>query len=129
MAAEFDQIFARLRLILEKHAPALRVKENVANCYSLDAPIGPATVRAWGGKAKTDRIPVAWVEIGQSYVSFHVMGLYENPICQSMSKELQARMQGMTCFNFKKANEALFTELEDVTARGIAGFRKAGFIV
>jgi hypothetical protein len=128
MAAEFEQIFGRLRLMLQKHAGSLRVKEDSASCYSLDAPIGPATLRAWGGKAKTDRMPVAWVEIGKAYVSFHVMALYGNPICKSMSTQLQARMQGKTCFNFKKTDEALFKELDDVTARGIAGFRKAGFI-
>ncbi|HEY6229024.1 MAG TPA: hypothetical protein VI282_18035 [Verrucomicrobiae bacterium] len=129
MAAEFEQIFGRLRLILEKHVDSLGVKEDSADCYSLDAPIGPATLRAWHGKAKTDRMPVAWVQIGKAYVSFHVMALYANPLCKTMSKALQARMQGRTCFNFKKGDEALFAELEDITARGIADFRKAGFIV
>src|SRR5207247_5911869 len=46
------------------------------------------------------------------------------------SKELKARMQGKTCFNFKSCkscDEALFKELAQLTAQGIAGFRKAGF--
>ena len=56
------------------------------------------------------------------------MGVYGNTaLLDGMSKELKARMQGKTCFNFKSDDEALFKELEQLTVRGIAGFRKAGF--
>jgi hypothetical protein len=44
-----------------------------------------------------------------------------------MSKELKARMQGKTCFNSKNLDEALFMELEPLTAQAIAAFRKAGY--
>jgi hypothetical protein len=37
-------------------------------------------------------------------------------------------MQGKTCFNFKKNHDVLFRELEQLTARSIEDFRKAGFI-
>jgi hypothetical protein len=46
-----------------------------------------------------------------------------------MSNELKARMQGKSCFNFTSDDEVLFTELEQLTVRGVAGFRKAGFII
>ena len=129
MAAEFEVVFARLRSILHQHARALTVKEDTASCYSLDAPIGPATLRAWGGKARSERMPVAWAEIGKAYVSFHMMPLYgDSKLQQSLSPALKARMQGKTCFNFKKTDDALFDELAQLTARGISGFRKAGFI-
>ena len=129
MPSEFDALFARLRAILQKHAGTLSVKDDTPERYCLEAGIGPATQRAWGGKVKTPRIPVAWVEIGKAYVSYHLIGVYENAkLRDGMSKELKARMQGKTCFNFKKADEALFHELEHVTTEGIAGFRKAGFI-
>jgi hypothetical protein len=129
MAAEFEKVFGRLKLILQKHASALGVKEDSDKRYVLDAPIGPATLRAWGGKAKIDRIPVAWTQIGKGSVTFHLMSLDGSSPGKTMSKELQGRMQGKTCFNFKKPDEALFAELEDVAARGIAGFKQAGFIV
>lgn len=45
----------------------------------------------------------------------------------SMSPQLKARMQGKSCFNFKAMDEALFQELEKVTAEGFATSRKAGF--
>ena len=129
MPSDFELIFARLRAILQKHAGTLLVKENTPNCYCLEASAGPAAVRAWGGKVKKPMIPVAWVQIGKAYVSYHLMGVYGNAkLRDGMSRELKARMQGKTCFNFKTNDEALFQELEQLTKQGIAGFRKAGFI-
>ena len=129
MNSEFESIFIRLRGILQKHAGTLTVKDKGLAGYSLEGAAGPAAIRAWGGKVKRPVIPVAWVQIGKAYVSFHHMAFYGNAkLLDGMSKELKARMQGKTCFNFKKIDEALFKELEQLTVQGIAGFRKAGFI-
>ena len=74
-------------------------------------------------------MPVAWVQISKAYVSYHLMPIYGAPnLCASLSKELKARMQGKSCFNFKMQDEALFKELAQLTAHGITAFRKAGFI-
>jgi hypothetical protein len=129
MSTEFQSTFAKLRAILQKHGGTLRVKEDTPACYCLEGDTGPATLRAWGGKMKKRRIAVAWVQIGKAYVSYHLMGVYGNAALRDeMSKELKARMQGQTCFNFMSDDEALFNELEQLTVQGIAGFRKAGFI-
>jgi hypothetical protein len=129
MRADFETIFDKLRDILRKHRGALQVKEDSATCYCLTGNAGPAALRAWGGKLKKPQIPVAWVQIGKAYVSYHLMSIYgSGALRDSMSKELTARMQGKTCFNFKAADEALFEELDQLTARGIAGFKKAGFV-
>ena len=57
------------------------------------------------------------------------MGVYGNvKLLDGMSKELKARMQGKTCFNFKRHDDALFKELEQLTTRAVAAFKKAGFI-
>jgi len=129
MSTEFQSIFAKLRAILRKHGGTLRVKEDTPACYSLEGNAGPAALRAWGGKVKKPRIPVAWVQIGKEYVSYHLMPVYGNATLRDeMSNELKARMQGKSCFNFKSVDEALFQELEQLTVRGMAGFRKAGFI-
>jgi len=74
-------------------------------------------------------MPIAWVEIGQAYVSFHHMGVYGAPqLLKGVSKPLKARMQGKSCFNFTTVDEALFTELEALTVRGFDAFRNAGFM-
>jgi|ERR1043166_5215608 hypothetical protein len=78
MPADFDSLFTRLRAILQKHQAAWSVFEDSATCYSLAGKVGPATLRAWGGKLKRPVVPVAWVQIGKAYVSYHLMGLYGN---------------------------------------------------
>jgi hypothetical protein len=124
-ASDFQSVFAALRAILERHTRTLAVADDTPTRYCLEAPIGPATLKAWGGKAKRPTIPVAWAEIGKSYVSFHLMALGAAP--DVMSTPLRARLQGKTCFNFSKVDPALFEELETVTAKSIAAFRQAGY--
>jgi len=129
MKQEFEPVFIRLRKILQKHAATLAVKDDAPTCYCLEADAGPAALQAWGGKARRPMIPVAWVQVGKAYVSYHLMGVYGNiRLRDGMSKKLKARMQGKTCFNFKGNDEALFEELEQLTVQSIASFRKAGFI-
>lgn len=129
MAAEFDIVFARLKEILQKYSGSFTVKPDTNTKYGLYAAIGPATLKIWKGKMKKPAMPVAWIETGKAYVSYHLMGLYGNTaLLKGLSKELKARMQGKTCFNFKKPDEKIFQELDSLTAWSIDGFRKAGFI-
>jgi len=129
MSPEFQPVFARLRDILKKHAASFAVGRDTADHFGLNAPIGPATLQAWGGKRKSPTIPVAWVEAGKTYVSYHLMGVYGNPkLLDGFSKELRARMQGKSCFNFKSVDEDLFKELERLTNESLVGMRKAGYI-
>jgi len=125
MSKDFDAVFRDLRAILERQAATFSVSDDGPKRYCLDASIGPATVKSWGGKVKRKTIPVAWVEIGKAYVSFHLMGL--EAASSAMSPALKARLQGKTCFNFSKPEAALFEELEAVTVRSIAALRKAGY--
>jgi hypothetical protein len=127
--SEFNSIFAQLRAILQRNAGSLAVKEDSKDCFCLEAAPGPAALRAWGGKVRREKMPVVWVQIGKAYVSFHCMAFYMNPkLLEGMSKELKARMQGKSCLNFKSSDETLFKELEQLTVKGLAGFKKAGFV-
>ena len=128
MAAELQPIFGKLRAILKRNAPSFRVSEDSPDHYALDATPGPATLRAWGGKVKRPRIPVAWVEIRKTYVSYHLMGVAHPSVRETLSKQLEARLQGKTCFNFKTNDDALFRELDQVTHLGLSTFREAGFV-
>jgi hypothetical protein len=128
-ASKFLPMFIRLRGILEKHAGSFAVKSNTDDRYGLEAPTGPMTVKMWKGELKHAKIPVAWVEINKSYVSFHLMGVYGNPkLLAGCSKELLAHMQGKSCFNFKSVDEMLFKELEQLTASSLVAMKKAGFV-
>ena len=129
MPSEFESIFAQLRSVLQKHSGTLSVGEATSKAYSLTGRPGPATLKAWGGKIRKAMIPVAWVQIGKAYVSYHLMGVAGNPkLCNAMSAELKSHMQGKTCFNFKEADNELFVELDRLTSASITGLRSAGYI-
>ena len=124
-----EPVFTRLRDVLRAHAGSFSVNHDTAERYGLEAPVGPATLRAWGGKAKVAKIPIAWVELRKSYVSYHLMGIDGNSeLIAGLSKPLRARMQGKSCFNFAAVDEALFEELQGVTAASLRALKKAGFI-
>lgn len=117
---DFPAVFAALRAILLRHAGRLAVTEDSPTRFCLAGGHHP--------KHRTP-MPVAWVEIGKAYVSFHHMGVYAAPqLLKGGSKALKARMQGKSCFNFKTVDEPLFAELEELTVRGFAAFRRAGFM-
>ena len=129
MATEFDMVFASLKEILQKYSGPFTVKPDTHTKYGLYAAIGPATLKIWGGKMKKPAMPVAWIEIGKAYVSYHLMGIYGNTkLLEGLSKELKTRMQGKTCFNFKKIDEKIFGELDLLTAKSIEALRKSAFI-
>ena len=121
MNPEFGSIFLRLRAILQKHSGALTVTDDTPKRFCLAVTTHPHP-RLKGP------MPVAWVQIGKAYVSYHFMPVYGCPkLLDGYSKKLKERMQGKSCFNFKVVDEGLFKELEDLTVRGFAAFRQAGF--
>ena len=129
MSGTFQPVFARLRDLLQAHEGGFAVTHNTPDRYGLEAPVGPTTVKAWGGKLKTAKIPVAWVEIRKTYVTYHLMGVNANTkLIANLSKPLRARMQGKTCFNFTTVDDALLQELQTVTAESLRGLKKAGFV-
>ena len=120
MSAEFERIFLRLTEILRKHAGNMTIKDETPNRFCLIGGLHP--------KHKTP-MPVAWVEIGKAYVSYHLMPIYGCPrLLDGFPPKLKARMQGKSCFNFKVFDEGLFEELERLTLEGFAAFKKAGYM-
>ena len=129
MATDFDATFEALREVLRAHAAGLTVAADTPERFRLEATPGPATIAAWGGRARRPALPVAWVERGRAYVGFHLMGLDGHPtLAAGLSPALRARRQGKTCFNFRHPAEAPLAELAEVTAASIAGLRRAGFV-
>jgi len=69
------------------------------------------------------------VKIGKSYVSYHLMPVYVFPeLLNDISPELKKRMQGKSCFNFKKTEQNLFEELGVLTKCGFEKYQEAGYI-
>jgi hypothetical protein len=108
---DFHAVETRLRQILDPYRDQLTVSKEGPDGIVLELPGYEG--KPWGYVAAT--------RVGKSYASFHLMSVYDDPaLLGSLSPGLRKRMQGKTCFNFTKIDEALFEELADVTARGIA---------
>jgi hypothetical protein len=66
---------------------------------------------------------VAGTRVGKRYVSVYLMPVYASPeLAASISPALRARMQGKSCFNFTRVDDALFAELGELAARGIPAY-------
>jgi hypothetical protein len=120
MPGEFERVFERLTAMLRERGGNLTIKDESPKRFSLI-----------GGVHPTHRtpMPIAWVEVGKAYVSYHLMPVYGHPkLLEGYSAKLKARMQGKSCFNFKVCDEALFEELDRLTVEGFGAFRKAGFM-
>lgn len=120
MPKNFQEVFTALREILKRNAGKLVIAEDTANCFRLEGGTHPTRKKPF---------PIAWVAIEKNYVSFHHMGVYARPdLLKGISKNLKARMQGKSCFNFTSADPSLFAELEALTVRSFDAFRNAPFM-
>lgn len=107
---EFPAIFARLRSVLQPFAPNLRVTQDTQDSYALDAPASADfPMGLFFGK----------VEVRKNYVSYYLMPVYIFPdLLDGVSDALRKRMQGKSCFNFTRHDDALAAELARLTRAG-----------
>ncbi len=120
MADSFPDVFSALRGILQRHLGKLVVTEDTPRRYCLEGGLHPKHRKP---------MPIAWVEIGKNYVSFHHMGVYARPdLLGGVSAKLKARMQGKSCFHFTSVDEPLFAELEALTVHAFAAFQQLPFM-
>lgn len=71
----------------------------------------------WNEPGKREPAWFGAVQLKKNYVSCHLMPLYALPAMRDdVSAELLKRMQGKSCFNFKKVELELFDALEQLTA-------------
>lgn len=113
---DFPAVFEELKNILKPYAQNLTVKTDTADTYYLD---GPYSER-W-----KKELFFGSAQIKKNYVSFYLMPVYMYPeLLNDVSPELKKRMQGKSCFNFKKVEAELFRELEALTRSGAEKFKK-----
>ena len=69
------------------------------------------------------------VDIVKNYVSFHLMPVYIYPeLMRDMDPRLKKRMQGKSCFNFKKINNAELTALENLVVSSVKKYKETGYL-
>lgn len=108
MSDEFASIFAQLRELMLEAAPGMVVTDDTPTNLTLKTPWIEARTKepAWFG----------WIAIKKSYVAYHVMPLYTlSALNEAVPPSLEKRRQGKTCFNFKKADPALFDDIRALT--------------
>ena len=113
---DFLIVFEQLKSILQPYAKHLTVKTATPNTYYLDGP--------YSEKWKKELF-FGSAQIKKNYVSFYLMPVYMYPeLLKNISPELKKRMQGKSCFNFKKVEPVLFEELKDLTRQGVEKFKQ-----
>ena len=118
--ATANALFLRLAANFTPYQPPLLARTDAPGNLYLEAP--PST-------AHPDGFYFGAVKIGKRYVSFHLMPVYVHPnLLDGISPEPRRRMQGKSCFNFTRTDDALFAELERLTAAGFARFQEDGTI-
>jgi hypothetical protein len=107
---EFGRLFERFKSMLAPYAKRLHVSSDTPSMYGLD--MAP----------ESERAPSTWfagTRLGKRYVSYYLMPIYVQPsLLDGISPELRRRMQGKSCFNLTKVDEALLAELEALTKKG-----------
>jgi hypothetical protein len=121
MDSEFEAIFVSLRKTYGRYEKQCVVISDVPGKYYL----GTHEVRAKDGY----RTWFGGVEIKKNYVSAHLLPVYACPdLLDAISPQLRKRMQGKSCFNFKKLQPGLLEEFSTLVETGAERFRQKGWI-
>jgi hypothetical protein len=116
----FAKTFQELKKLVQSHAGYFDVQSDTEAEYILTGPMMPRWKKElWFGG----------VRVGRAYVSLHLMPVYMFPdLLKGVSAGLRARMQGKSCFNFKRVEPALFAEVDELLARCIERLHEEGIL-
>jgi hypothetical protein len=90
---------------------------------ALDEPGNVVLKTPWNEPGKEGPAWFGAVQLKKNYVSWHLMPLYALPsLRDGVPPDLQKRMQGKSCFNFKKVEPELLDKLERLTAECAAEY-------
>jgi hypothetical protein len=118
--ADFAPVFSALKDVMAAYAGELHVLSDEPRKFYL-----VTKSLSWRGG------PMYFGAViqGKAYVSYHLMPLYACPdLVKQVSPELKRRMQGKSCFNFRQRDEALLSELSELTKSGLERYRAKKFL-
>jgi hypothetical protein len=115
---QLPEVFVALKTILEPYAANLvLVKDEPDEFYLNLHHTRPDGYQYYFGSVK----------IKKNDVGYYLMALYFYPdLLESVSDALKKRLNGKTCFHFKKPEPELFAELKALTALCLQRFEKEG---
>lgn len=113
---DFSIVFEQLKNILKPYAEKLTLTTDTPDTYYIDGPYS----EKW-----KKQLFFGSAQVKKSYVSFYLMPVYMYPeLLQDISPDLKKRMQGKSCFNFKKVEPHLFSELAELTRQSVEKFQQ-----
>jgi hypothetical protein len=113
---DFPVVFEQLKNILKPYAEKLTLKVDTSDTYYIDGPYS----EKW-----KKQLFFGSAQVKKNYVSFYLMPVYMYPeLLQDISPDLKKRMQGKSCFNFKKIEPDLFKELSELTRKSVEKFQQ-----
>lgn len=117
MADSLETVFVELRERMLRASKGMNLAQDEPGNVILKTP--------WNEPGKKDPAWFGAVQLKKNYVSCHLMPLYALPsLRDGVPPDLEKRMQGKSCFNFKKVEPELFDRLERLIAECAAAYTK-----
>jgi hypothetical protein len=117
-AKDFGPLFDRLRELMVPYGAQLVVTRDQPDDYYVET----RWIRDDGYHGTFGA-----VQVKKRYVSYHLIPVYAWPdLLDGVSPGLRKRMQGKSCFNFTAADDALLSELGELTGRSFERLRDSG---
>jgi hypothetical protein len=116
----FAAVFDRLKAIMAPYADRLIVVTDEPDHFYLNT-----------SHVMKNKQPLFFgaVQIKKRYVSYHLMPVYSFPdLLTGVDEELKKRMQGKSCFNFTKIDDATVAAIADLTRQGFTRYEREGLI-
>ncbi len=112
--------FETLKKVLFQFEKGLEIKKDTSDYYYLNT----------NKEIKNKAMFFGAVQIRKSYLAYHLFPVYTNPeLLDDISDSLKKRMQGKSCFNFKKEiSEEHLKEINALTVRAYNKFVEIGYI-
>lgn len=101
------------------------LRSSIGMDVAQDEPGNVVLKTVWNEPGKKEPAWFGAVQLKKNYVSVHLMPLYALPsLRENLPLDLQKRMQGKSCFNFKKLELELFDTLESLMSECAAAYAK-----
>lgn len=117
---QFQNVFDDLKGILKEYEKYFNVKTDTSETYYLEGSyIQQYKQNLFFGSA----------QVKKNYVSYYLMPVYMFPdLLEGITPELKKRMQGKSCFNFKRVDPKMFSELSALTEKSFQRLQKENLV-
>ena len=121
-----DQIFSKLKMILEKFSPPMVVLTDIPKiCFEL---IGNKPVPYGYDKKIIPGMSFGKISHLKESVTLHFFPAYLDPKLQDVAPSLHKCLKGKTCFHFSKVEQIDEQELINLFKKGEVTWQKLGYM-